>query len=454
MHKKKIIYILGVIVLIFLIILAVFLRRNEEQKTNTNKIEATVMVINDDTITIQDTKDVIYTFSTDKIIANVGQDISIIYTGILDEYEQMQNVEVVSYEIMVNSNNDFPVTWQDNGIFSDYYNYAYNKLKTMSLDEKIAQLLLVRLPDNPKEALKEYQFGGYIFFEKDFRDKTKEQVKTMIKELQDISKIPLLTAVDEEGGNVIRVSSNPNLVSEPFKSSQELYNQGGMPSISKDTIQKSEVLYNLGLNLNLAPVVDVSTNSSDYIYPRTIGQNTDITSTYAKTVISASKSGKVSYTLKHFPGYGNNLDTHTGASIDNRTLEEIRQNDLPPFESGIKAGAEAVLVNHNTMSNIDSNNPASLSSTVHNILRNDLNFSGVIITDNTDMSALNSISKVNVKALLSGNNMIITTDYETSMNEIKKAVNDNEISQNLIDELAFKVIAWKYYKGLIIENQK
>ena len=111
----------------------------------------------------------------------------------------------------------------------------------------------------------------------------------MIKEVQEVSKIPLLTAVDEEGGKVVRISSNKNLVEEPFKSSKELYKEGGFERIKEDTIEKSKVLNNLGLNVNLAPVVDVSTNASDYMYERALGENTELTATYAKTVISASK---------------------------------------------------------------------------------------------------------------------------------------------------------------------
>ena len=214
------------------------------------------------------------------------------------------------------------------------------------------------------------------------------------------------------------------------------------------------MLYNLGINVNLAPVVDVSTNPQDYMYKRALGEDTQTTSIYAKTVISASKGHGVSYTLKHFPGYGNNGDTHGGAVNDDRPYDDIVKNDLPPFEAGIEAGAEAVLVSHNTVTNIDSSNPASLSPSVHNLLRNKLGFTGVIITDDLAMGATSSIDNVAVKAILAGNDLIITTDYEKSINEIKAALENNTINENLIDKLAFRVLAWKYYKGLLYENQK
>lgn len=350
------------------------------------------------------------------------------------------NDEKIGKEIIENNNYK---------LFNDYYDLASNKLKELTLEEKIAQLLLVRYPDNPQTTLKQYQFGGYILFAKDFKNKTEEEIKNMINELQKTSKIPLLIAVDEEGGIVNRVSLNPNLVKEPFKSSQELYQENGFESIKEDTINKSKILSNLGINLNLAPVIDVSTDESDYMYKRTIGQNTNITSIYAKTVIENSKNTNVSYTLKHFPGYGKNIDTHIGSSTDNRTLEDLKKDSLPPFIEGINAGAEAVLISHNIMNKIDDQNPASLSKKIHNILREDLKFTGIIITDALDMDSVSSIDNLYIKAITAGNNLMITTDYETSIKQIKDAINNNIITEETINNLSKEIIAWKYYKKLI-----
>ena len=123
----------------------------------------------------------------------------------------------------------------------------------------------------------------------------------MINNVQNISKIPLITAVDEEGGSVVRISSNNNLTPNKFKSPQTLYKEGGFDLIRQDTIKKSNLLYELGINLNLAPVVDITTNNTDYMYKRTLGENKELTANYAKEVINASKETKVSYCLKHFP---------------------------------------------------------------------------------------------------------------------------------------------------------
>jgi len=456
--KNKKNFVIGLLLGAFVLVgfATMFTSNLKEKEVKTKKITATVMAMEDGTLTVQDKDQVIYTFLGENIKATPGESISIEYTGKIDKTKDVQDSSIVRYttKTVALDDNGIPTTWLDNGIFSNYYILANNKLKTLSLDEKIAQLLLVRYPSNGKEEMKKYQFGGYVFFEKDFKDKTEQEVKSMMTDLLEVSKIPPLTAVDEEGGKIVRISSNKNLVDEPFKSSRELYQDGGFERIKQDTVEKSKILNNLGINLNLAPVVDVSTNSSDYMYPRTLGEDTALTSTYAKTVISASKTTGVSYTLKHFPGYGNNKDTHQGAVTDNRTYDDIVKNDLPPFEAGIKSEAEAILVSHNTVTNIDKDNPASLSPSVHNLLRSKLGFTGIIMTDDIAMGATSSIDNAAVKALLAGNDMVITTDYEEDIRSIENAVYNNTIDENLIDKLAFRVLAWKYYKGLMFENHK
>ena len=453
MNKKIIVSISLVVVVIFCGILFGVFGRDELE---TSSINGKVLKCSSDSITVQDSDNVIYTFNAENMDVSVGNNIFIEYTGLLDKNNEIQDIVVVNYDVITTANDtSVPDEWQDNGIFSKYYTLAYNKVKDMSLDEKIGQILLVRYPDsNAVSDLKKYNFGGYVFFEKDFKNKTKDEVIKMMNELQEVSDIPILTAVDEEGGKVVRVSSNPNLADSAFLSPSELYNEGGLSLIKDDTVRKSELLKSLGINLNLAPVVDVSTNPDDYMYGRSLGKDTSTTSMYANTVISASKGTGVSYTLKHFPGYGNNSDTHTGSSIDSRTLDDIIQNDLPPFESGISAGAEAILVSHNVVSSIDSNNPASLSSSVHNLLRNRLGFTGIVITDDLAMDAISSVDNAIIRSILAGNDLIITTDYVNDINKIKTAINDGIISEDMIDKLAFRVIAWKYYKELIFDNQK
>ncbi len=433
------------IFLVFLFGIVITTWNNKSKLESRAVLEGTIVNLESDLVTIKDNNNDMYTFKSE-IDGEVGNEINLTYTGELNKNKDIQDVVVDNYTVVeIEENND---------LFKDYYDLADKKLSTMSLDEKIGQILLVRYPlDNQIADLKKYNFGGFVFFSKDFKDKDSDEVKNMINDLQSNSKIPLLTAVDEEGGQIVRISNNDKLVKEPFKSPRDLYKEGGFDLIKEDTINKSKVLYDLGINLNLAPVVDIATSSSDYMYDRSIGLDADDTAIFAKTVIEASKNKGVSYTLKHFPGYGNNSDTHLDTSTDTRTLEEIMEKDIVPFKRGIESGAEAVLISHNTVKSIE-DTPASLSKKVNNLLTDDLSFSGVIISDNLDMGAVAGIKDVIVKAILAGNDLIITTDYETGINDIKEALENNSLTESEIDNHARKILAWKYYKGLIIENQK
>lgn len=367
----------------------------------------------------------------------IGNTIKITYDNELDPLKEKQDIKIINYQ--KEEDNFF---LKEDGFLSSYYNKAYQKLKELSQKEKIGELFLLRYPDKLNKV---NYVGGYVFYAKDFKNKSKSSITKMITSLQENRNIKLLTAVDEEGGTVTRLSHIAK-----FSSPQELYKEGGFSKIEEDTINKSKLLEELGLNLNLAPVVDISTNKDDYIYKRTLGEDEVLTSKYAKTVIEASKNYKVSYTLKHFPGYGNNIDTHYNSSLDTRTYEELVNKDLLPFEEGIKFGAEAILVSHNIVSAL-TNEPASLSIIIHNLLRKNLNFKGIVITDDISMKAVSENNDSTLKALLAGNNLIITSNYQESYSEISKALQDNIIPEEYLDYLILRNLAWKYSKNLISE---
>lgn len=443
--KSKYIWVGTFILVVFIIgVMATLKFKNLDSKT-VNSLEGTVLSYNKDNLIIQDMDNAIYTFKIEDKNINVGEHIILEYMGVIDKLKNLQDNQVISYSVVSKTVDDN----KNDGIFSKFYQQASKKMESMTIDQKIKQLLLIRYPEKDISDV-----GGYVFFEKDFKDKTKDEVKKMINNLQEKSTIPLITAVDEEGGKIVRISSNKNLASERFKSSKELYDEGGLEAISNDVKTKSSLLHNLGLNVNLAPVVDIATDTSAYIYPRTIGQNAEITANYAKTVIKASKGTDVSYVLKHFPGYGNNNDTHLEEARDIRTYDDLINNDVRPFKEGIDVGAEAVLVSHNIITSIDEDNPATLSSGVHNLLKVNLGFTGVIITDDLDMGATKNIEKKYLKAILAGNDMLIVTDYDDAYREIKTGILDKDISDALIDQATLKVLAWKYYKGLLMENEK
>lgn len=326
-------------------------------------------------------------------------------------------------------------------------------LSSMTVEEKVGQMFFVRCPNTgASEAVSQYKLGGYILFGRDFKDKTAEQVRSDIDAYQSASGVPMLIGTDEEGGTVVRASSNSNLFPHVCQSPQTLYAQGGMDSIIQDARQKSLTLLDLGVNVNLAPVADVSTDPNDFIYARSFGQDAPATAEYVSNVVEAMNAEGIGSVLKHFPGYGNNVDTHTGVAIDERPYETFETSDFLPFTAGIQAGADAVLVSHNVMTCVDNQLPASLSPAVHEVLRNTLGFQGVIMTDDLAMDAVAAYAtngSAAVMAVQAGNDMIVTTDFQTQIPQVVEAVKNGTIDEAQIDQSVTRVLQWKYNLGLL-----
>lgn len=326
-------------------------------------------------------------------------------------------------------------------------------LASMTLEEKVGQMFIARYPETGAvEHVQEYYPGGYILFARDFENKTKQDVIKEIKNCQTASNIPMLIGVDEEGGTVNRISKYPQFRSEPFASPQALFAAGGLDAIRQDTLEKSRFLKEFGINLNFAPVCDVSENPSDFIYPRTLGQNAIQTAQYVEMVVNAMSEEQIGSVLKHFPGYGNNTDTHTGIAYDNRTLETFETSDFLPFSAGIKAGADMVLVSHNIVNCMDSQYPASLSLKVHDILRTQLGFSGVIITDDLYMEGVRQFAddrQIAVLAVQAGNDLLCCTDFEVQIPAVIEAVRSGQISEERIDESVLRILNMKQKLGIL-----
>lgn len=368
--------------------------------------------------------------------------------GCMNENKQDEVVdEIKDEEVKLN----IPDSYNDNGIFIDYYEDAYEKMKSMTMEEKVGQMIFARMPQSGElEAIEKYNIGGFILFGIDFENKTKEEIIDSINLYQESSVIPLLMGVDEEGGSVVRISSNSNLYPNHFQSLRYIYNQSGISGINLDTSNKSILLKELGLNVNLAPVADYSNNPNDFIYDRTVGNNIDETSECIKNIVRIYNENNIGCTLKHFPGYGNNVDTHTGIAIDNRDYNSFLESDFKPFIAGIEEGAPSILVSHNIVTSMDEDNPASLSKKVHDILRDDLDFTGVIMTDDLAMNAITLYTdNPYVSAVLAGNDLLITSDYKKTYDDIIKATLDGVIDEEVINKACFRVLAWKYKLGLL-----
>lgn len=339
------------------------------------------------------------------------------------------------------------------GIFKDAYPKAAQTLAGMSLKEKVGQVFLFRAPtEGDVQTVTEYQPGGFFFGADSFKDKTPEQVRAMLQGYQEANKVKMALAVDEEGGTVTRVSQFPALSPKKFASPQVVYANGGMDGIRQDALDKADFLLSYGLNVNLAPVADVTFDRNTYMFPRAFGRNGTRTAEFVKTVVEAANSKNLSSTLKHFPGYGGNSDTHTGIATDNRNMESFRDSDFLPFQAGIEAGVQCVLVSHNIVTAMDTENPASLSAEVHRILREELGFTGVVMTDDLSMQGLRDKageSSAAPAAFLAGNDLMLSTDISGDFDALYAAVQDGSISQERLDESVLRILAWKYTMGIM-----
>lgn len=326
-------------------------------------------------------------------------------------------------------------------------------ISQMTIEEKVGQMFYVRCPDTDDiEQINQYHIGGYILFGKDFENKTKDEVTSTISQYQETAKIPLLIGVDEEGGTVVRVSSNTNLRSTPFLSPSDTFANGGWDAIVEDAEEKADLLLSLGINVNMAPDCDITSDPDGFMYYRSFSSNVEYENKYVSTVVSVSKGKNLGTVLKHFPGYGNNSDTHTGIAYDNRDYSEFENTDFQPFITGINAGADCILVAHNIVSCMDEENPASLSENVHNIIRNELNFDGVIMTDDLIMDAITEFTgdeAAAVTAAKCGNDLLCCSAVETQYPAVLSAVKNGEISESQVNDSVKRILKWKENIGIL-----
>lgn len=327
-------------------------------------------------------------------------------------------------------------------------------LARMTLEEKVGQVFMPRCPASGAEAaIQTYSPAGYVLFARDFEGKTADQVRQTLNSYQQASKIPLLLSTDEEGGTVVRVSLNSLLrPAGKFLSPQDVYRSGGFHAVIQDTREKARLLLSLGVNVNLAPVCDISTDPNDYIYPRSFGQSAENTASYIATVVATMQEEGISGTLKHFPGYGNNIDTHGDIAYDDRPYSQFAEQDFLPFIAGIEQGVPGILVSHNIVACMDPDYPASLSKEVHRILRETLGFDGVIMTDDLSMGAIKKYTggrSPAVAAIHAGNDLLLTSDWETDYAALLEAVRAGEVPLSRIDDAVERVLNWKIDKGLL-----
>ena len=330
-------------------------------------------------------------------------------------------------------------------LFEDYYEEAEKIMSGMTMLEKIGQMFIGRYSADTAEAqLKKYNLGGFCLFANNLAGHTEEQLITELEKIQASSKIPLSLSVDEEGGTVCRVSLY--FRKEKFPSPRDSYLKGGLDEILLIEKEKRELLRKLKFSLNFAPVADMSMNQSDYIYYRTLGEDAITTSNYINAVVDDYVKDNFCCCLKHFPGYGNNRNTHNDVAHDYRSLDYLKKNDLIPFVKAIEHKVPMIMVSHNIVHSIDGEYPASISKKMHDLLRIEYGYTGIIITDSLSMGAISKYAGDTPAAVLAveaGNDIILTSTLNEHINQVIKAYNENKIDEELINNAVRRVIAWK-----------
>lgn len=326
-------------------------------------------------------------------------------------------------------------------------------ISDMSLEQRVGQLFLARCNRETAVAdVKTYHLGGLVLFGDDFEGQTADSMKQTISAYQEAADKPLLIAVDEEGGKVTRISRFPAFREKNFASLRERYNQGGLEAVLTEEEEKCRLLSELGINVNLGPVCDITTDPEAFMYSRSLGQDVQTTADVIASTVNLMNAFSIGSVLKHFPGYGNNSDTHTGIAIDSRSLSELEGQDFIPFSAGIQAGCGAVMVGHIISEALDPELPASLSPGVHRYLRENLGFTGVIMTDDLVMQAITDqygAGEAAVMAVLAGNDLLCSTEYAVQYEAVLQAVLDGRIDIDVLNSAVQNVLEWKISLGLL-----
>ena len=326
-------------------------------------------------------------------------------------------------------------------------------ISDMSLEQRVGQLFLARCnAETAIQDIQQYHLGGLVLFGEDFENQSMESMRQTIAAYQAAAEKPLLIAVDEEGGDVTRISRFSAFRERRFSSLRKRYDAGGLEAVLTEEEEKCRLLSDLGINVNLGPVCDITTDPAAFMYTRSLGQDAQTTADVTAAIVNLMKDYRVGSVLKHFPGYGNNADTHTGIAVDSRPLSDFESQDFLPFSAGIQAGCGGILVGHILVEALDPELPASLSPAVHRYLREELGFSGVIMTDDLVMQAITNqfgAGEAAVMAVLSGNDLLCSTEYAVQYEAVLQAVLDGRIDIDVLNSAVRNVLEWKISLGLL-----
>lgn len=341
-------------------------------------------------------------------------------------------------------------------------------LEDMTLEEKIYQMLFVtpealtgyskvtQSGNVTKNALALKPVGGIIYFSSNLI--SVDQTVGMISAIQEYSLEStgrgLFIGVDEEGGSVARVADT--LGTTEFDDMAVYGEAGDTDAVYDIGVTQAEELTALGFNVNFSPVADVLTNEDNTVVAdRSFGSDPQLVADMVTQVVKGLTDGGMLCAPKHFPGHGSTGgDTHNGFAASEQTAEDLETCDLVPFQAAIAAGAPMIMVGHMTMTEIDPDHPASLSSTiVTGILREKLGYDGIIITDAMNMSAITdtySYAEATVAAIAAGCDMVLCVSNITDVvSAVERAVEDGTIQESSIDSSVLRILTAKYRYGII-----
>ena len=326
------------------------------------------------------------------------------------------------------------------------------KIASMSTHELLAQMFIAAYdgPDDTAKYAAQYGFAGYLTFAEDYENETPASFRTDVDRVAAASAIPPFIAVDEEGGDVTRISRFRAYRRFPFLSPREIYETGGIDLIRSDAAEKAELCKKLGVNCNFAPVADISVDPEDYMFSRSLGQDAETTSRIVETIVGVFNARGVASSVKHFPGYGNVSDTHKALAYDGRSLAELEAFDLIPFVRAMNTGVPSVMVSH-IITALDPERPASVSSKVAAYIRGNMGYDGVLITDDMKMRGILDFctsGNGSLEAILAGYDLICCSNWEEQFPVVLAAVEDGTISRERLELSAARVLRMKRELGI------
>lgn len=338
---------------------------------------------------------------------------------------------------------------------------AEELLSGMTLREKLCQLMIVRpevltgespvtaAGETTRLALETYPVGGLIYSVDNLV--TQEQTREMISNTQSYSKLPLFISADEEGGNVGRLMYK---LGTTWVNSMYSYKDQGADTAYSNAKTIGTDMVSCLFNTDFAPVADVWTNPDNTVIgDRAYSDDFEQAAELVASAVRGFTDAGVICCLKHFPGHGDtSTDTHEGAAVVSKSLDELRAGEFLPFVSGIEAGADMVMIGHITVTSVDPE-PATISKAIiTDVLRGELGWDGVVISDSLDMGALAGYDngEVCVKFLEAGGDILLgIPDIEAALTALEAAVTDGRLTESRIDESVQRVLELKISHGII-----